>query len=212
MNGEERRAVVLDHQRDLALALRGALAFNAWRSRIQYEDGAYLIRGGLVSKARGLVYHSTLGWRVIKREEKTLCRCWQCLDHQRDLARALPPAVSYERGTAAKGYRNKGGSYLTRKGGLVFKAHRLVYHSFGLAVRAVLDHQRDLALAERGVACDEPTGRPPTPSTPHPQPYNLHPQTYTLNPTPSNLHPTPYTLHPTPCTLHPTPYTLHSTP
>ena len=34
VNGEERRAVVLDHQRDLALALRGGLVFNARRAHI----------------------------------------------------------------------------------------------------------------------------------------------------------------------------------
>ena len=77
------------------------------------------------------------------------------------------------------------------RGGLVFKAHVLLYHS-----RVI--QKKNLGLLEGSVN--------------HPTPYTLHPTPYTLHPTPYTLHTSPYTLHPTPYTLHPTPYTLHPTP
>ena len=36
-------------------------------------------RGGLVFKAHGLVYHSTLGWRVIKKKKQTCLLAVSCL-------------------------------------------------------------------------------------------------------------------------------------
>ena len=33
-----------------------------------------LFRGGLVFKAHRLLYHSTLGWRVIKKKKRLLCK------------------------------------------------------------------------------------------------------------------------------------------
>ena len=40
-------------------------------------------RGGLVFKAQGLVYYSTLGWRAMKKKKKIL----RCIGVETDLAR-----------------------------------------------------------------------------------------------------------------------------
>jgi len=83
-------------------------------------------RGGLVFKAHRLVYHSTLGLRVIKKKKR----------------RSRVPSSSFRVAVFGVGVLGRGGRHLLLhrhvqrfRGGLVFKAHRLVYHStLGLRV------------------------------------------------------------------------------
>ena len=77
------------------------------------------------------------------------------------------------------------------RGGLVFEAHRLVYHSI-LGLRVIKKKSGVHACSRVSSARLESLSHEP----------------YPLHPTPQNQHPTPNTQHPTPYTLHPTPYTL----
>ena len=112
--------------------------------------------------------------------------------------------------------------------GLVFKAHRLLYHSTP-GSRAIKKKQkksrRDLGsdghgevlelramLAQRLMSVEEQLAPPctlhPAPCTPalctlHPAPYILHPALCTLHPAPCTLHPA--LCNHAPCTLHPAP-------
>jgi len=112
------------------------------------------------------------------------------------------------------------------RGGLVFKAHRLLYH-LTLGSRVTREKRQDwvqtwlLLCSTRPVSTLAATthtdhGQPytlhPAPCTLHPAPYTINLTQFTLHPTPCTLHPTPYTLHPTPYPLHPTPYTLRAKP
>ena len=92
------------------------------------------------------------------------------------------------------------------RGGLVFEAQKLSYHST-LGSRVIKKKKQRKHLLRGGSR-----RRSRHPSTLHPTPNIRHPIFYTLHTTPYILHPAPYTLHPSHHTLHPTPYTLHPTP
>ena len=87
------------------------------------------------------------------------------------------------------------------RGGLVFEAHRLLYHSAGPS-RTCNESK------EEGLPSNM------NPAEPHGQPSSLNSGTWNLHPhpTPYAIRPTPYTLHTTHHTLHTTHYTLHTTP
>jgi len=86
-------------------------------------------RGGLVSEAHRLVHHSTLGLRVIMKKKKA-CR-YSKWPETLDRASQLGPSCRCTRDCST----DKQLVQLLRRnvkrfrGGLVFKAHRLVYHS-----------------------------------------------------------------------------------
>ena len=121
-------------------------------------------RGGLVFKAHRLVYHSTLGLRVMKKKEEAVCarrsyapslsRIKNLGNPRNNLSACYTPALRcFHRFLALVADSSFAGSFLLVetgscllvgtgswlkqrfRGGLVFKAHRLLYHStLGLRV------------------------------------------------------------------------------
>ena len=132
-----------------------------------------LFRRGLVFKAHRLLYHPTLGLRVIKKKKTPT------------------PAWSNHKVTSG------GASWAVRIGPLVEVS------GFELQVSGFEFQVSGFGFRMKGLSKKSSTRLIPAPCTRHPAPCTLHPAPRTLHPAPCTLRPEPCTLYPVPCTLHP---------
>jgi len=105
----------------------GRLALPAPASRCAPRN-VKRFREGLVFKAHRILYPSTLGLREIKKRRSASRRCRANMAHTRHSGLGLPVKVLKILQEVPSSLVDAAGSCANR-GGLVFEAHRLLYHS-----------------------------------------------------------------------------------